>query len=113
MTGATKWNSSIVHFIIYTCAFPTVTCQNVSHYEMENLLKALFSPNMPDTVESNSIKIHLNQTELCNKGHIIYLCVIPFSSVQPVFQLMYNQIPSLYLHYIVMLLALGLLICKK
>ncbi len=26
---AAKWNSAIIHFIIYTCAFPTVTCQNV------------------------------------------------------------------------------------
>ncbi len=24
-----KWNSAIIHLIIYTCAFPTVTCQNV------------------------------------------------------------------------------------
>ncbi len=23
---AAKWNSTIIHFIIYTCAFPTVTC---------------------------------------------------------------------------------------
>ena len=28
-TEAAKWNSAIVSFIIYTCAFPTVTCHNV------------------------------------------------------------------------------------
>lgn len=26
---ATKWNSVIINSIIYTFAFPTVTCQNV------------------------------------------------------------------------------------
>ncbi len=26
-TEAAKWNSAIIHFIIYTCAFPTVTSQ--------------------------------------------------------------------------------------
>ena len=26
---AAKWNSAIIHLITYTCAFPTVTCQNV------------------------------------------------------------------------------------
>ncbi len=25
----TKWNSATIHFIIYTCAFLTVTCQNM------------------------------------------------------------------------------------
>ncbi len=25
---AAKWNSANIHFIIYACAFPTVTCQN-------------------------------------------------------------------------------------
>lgn len=28
-TEATKWNALVFHFITYTCAFPTVTCQNV------------------------------------------------------------------------------------
>ena len=28
-TEATKWNSAVINFIIYTCAFPAVTCQNV------------------------------------------------------------------------------------
>ncbi len=28
-TWATKWNSAIIHFIIYTCALPSVTCQTV------------------------------------------------------------------------------------
>ena len=28
-TGAAKQNPAIIHFIIYTCAFPTVTCQTV------------------------------------------------------------------------------------
>lgn len=27
--GAAKWNSAIVNCVIYTFAFPTVTCQNV------------------------------------------------------------------------------------
>ncbi len=26
-TEAAKWNSVIINFIIYTCAFPTETCQ--------------------------------------------------------------------------------------
>lgn len=29
-TEAGKWNSGTLHFIIYTCAFPAVTWQNVS-----------------------------------------------------------------------------------
>ncbi len=28
-TEAAKWNAAIIHFIIYTCAFPTVTCPHV------------------------------------------------------------------------------------
>ncbi len=28
-TEAAKWNSAVIHFIIYTCDFPTVSCQNV------------------------------------------------------------------------------------
>lgn len=28
-TGADKWSSAIIHFIIYTSAFPSGTCQNV------------------------------------------------------------------------------------
>lgn len=28
-TEATKWKSLVIHFITYTCAFPTVTCQKV------------------------------------------------------------------------------------
>ncbi len=28
-TEAAKWNSAIIHFIIYAGAFPTVTCRNV------------------------------------------------------------------------------------
>lgn len=75
--------------------------QHVSHYEMENVFKALFStssklsPKMPNTVESNTIKINLNQTEHCNKGHIICLWFILLFCGQPAFQLMSNQIPSL------------------
>ncbi len=26
-TETAKWNSAVIHFIIYTCAFPTVMCQ--------------------------------------------------------------------------------------
>lgn len=33
---AATWNSNIIHFIIYTCAFPPVTCQN----EMSPVKKA-------------------------------------------------------------------------
>ena len=29
-TEATEWNSAIIYFTIYTCAFTTVMCQNVS-----------------------------------------------------------------------------------
>lgn len=29
-TEVAKWNSAIIHFIIYTCASPTVTCKNAS-----------------------------------------------------------------------------------
>ncbi len=29
-TEAAKWNSAIIDFIIYTCAFLILTCQNVS-----------------------------------------------------------------------------------
>ncbi len=28
-TAAAKWDVAIIHFIICTCAFPSVTCQNV------------------------------------------------------------------------------------
>ncbi len=28
-TEAAEWNSAVINFIIYTCTFPTVTCQNV------------------------------------------------------------------------------------
>ncbi len=28
-TEAAKWNSVIINFIIHTCAFLTVTCQNI------------------------------------------------------------------------------------
>ncbi len=28
-TKAAKWDSAIINFIIYTRAFPTVTCQNI------------------------------------------------------------------------------------
>ncbi len=28
-TEAAKWNSAIINFISYTCAFHTLTCQNV------------------------------------------------------------------------------------
>ncbi len=28
-TEVSKWNSAIINCIIYTCAFPAVTCQNV------------------------------------------------------------------------------------
>ncbi len=28
-TEAAKWNSAIIHFVIYTCVFPAVTCLNV------------------------------------------------------------------------------------
>ena len=28
-TESDTWDSAIIHFIIYTCAFPSVNCQNV------------------------------------------------------------------------------------
>ncbi len=28
-TEAAKWKSAIIYHIIYTCAFPTVMCQNI------------------------------------------------------------------------------------
>ncbi len=28
-TEAAKWNSANINFIIYACAFPAVTCQNI------------------------------------------------------------------------------------
>ncbi len=31
-TEAAKWNAVIVNFIIYTCVFPTVKCQNVLYH---------------------------------------------------------------------------------
>lgn len=30
-TAEAKWNSAIIYYIIYTCVFPTGTCENVFH----------------------------------------------------------------------------------
>ncbi len=45
-TEAAKWNSAIIHFIIYTCAFLTVTCQNVSYKKTFSFLSFLMDGQM-------------------------------------------------------------------
>ncbi len=44
-TEAAKWNSAIIHFIIYTCAFPTATHKNI-FCEKGLLVSALIINNL-------------------------------------------------------------------
>ncbi len=55
-TEAAKWNSTIFNFVIYTCALPTVTCQNC-FFPTVTCEKKVFCINERDwtTVEKNYI----------------------------------------------------------
>lgn len=63
-TEATKWKSATIHFIIYTFAFPTPTCQNVLNEKGTIWSSSSPFPNLYFPVPPNqfpSVRLHSNR----------------------------------------------------
>lgn len=59
-TEARKWNSGILHFIIYTCAYPAVTWQNVSEGRgVKKDAESLFAHMPYKAQHSETFPLHL------------------------------------------------------